>query len=354
MKLADDYAELPISEVHNRIETAIDRLGDAVVILGHHYMPADVIRYAHHRGDSLALSRRASEAKEARYIVFCGVDFMAETAAMLCSPEQRVILPAGSAPCPMARMVTVDQAQCAWDALISVWGDDLVPITYQNSTAAMKAFCGKHGGAVCTSSNAQALMNWGFGKKGHVLFTPDEHLGTNSALALGVRPSQIAVWDPKNPPDDAGVLADARVVVWKGFCSVHTRFTVGHIAAIRERYPGISVVVHPECRSEVVAESDLNGSTAFIVRMVEKASPGASYAIGTEVNLVNRLAEEHPDMTIVPLYPSLCAAMSSTTPRHLLCVLEELVQGEAVNVVRVDPETSRWANLALEEMLRIR
>jgi quinolinate synthase len=352
MELPSDYLSLSDGEIDSRIRKSIELLRDTIVILGHHYMPAEVVRYADHRGDSLDLSRRAAEARDARYIIFCGVDFMAETAAMLCSADQKVILPAGSAPCPMARMVTAGEAQFAWDELTGLWGGDVVPITYQNSTAAVKAFCGRHGGAVCTSSNAQALMYWGFEKKGHILFMPDENLGINSALALGIARSEITVWDPESPPDDVGALADAKVIVWRGYCGVHTRFTVGHVAGVRSRHPGITVVVHPECRPEVVSQADLNGSTAFIVRIVEQAPVGAKFAIGTEVNLVRRLAVEHPGMTIVPLHDSLCAAMSKNTPLNLLYVLEKLAQGEVVNVVTVDPETSRWANLALEEMLR--
>lgn len=352
MRLPSEYSELSDQETHARIDHAIATLGDDIVILGHHYMSMEVIRYAHFRGDSLALSRLAAEAKRASYIVFCGVDFMAETAAMLCSAEQRVILVAGSAPCPMARMITLEEARFAWERLTALSGDDIVPITYQNSTAVVKAFCGQRGGAVCTSSNAQALMQWAFGKKGHILFTPDENLGINAALALGVPRSEIAVWDPDDPPDDVASLARARIVVWKGYCRVHTRFTTEHVKGVRAQYPGITVVVHPECRPEIVSLADLNGSTAFIVRTVEESPPGAKLAIGTEVNLVDRLALEHPEQTIVPLHRSLCGAMSSNTSRHLLYVLERLLAGEPVNVVTVDQETSYWANLALAEMLR--
>ena len=352
MRLPLEYHDLSDEETDVRIREALAILGDDVVILGHHYMPKEVIRYAHHRGDSLALSRQAAETKKASYIVFCGVDFMAETAAMLCSAKQKVILPSGSAPCPMARMITLDEAKFAWERLTTLWGDDVVPITYQNSTAAVKAFCGRHGGAVCTSSNAQALMRWAFRKKGHILFTPDEHLGTNSALALGIPRSEIATWDPDDPPDEDALLSNARVVVWKGYCRVHTNFTVEHVEAIRAEYAGISVIVHPECRPEVVAQSDLSGSTAFIVRTVEEADSGAQFAIGTEVNLVDRLALEHRDKMIVPLHRSLCRTMSLTTPSNLLYVLEKIVEGEPINVVTVDRETSYWANLALEEMLK--
>jgi len=352
MRLPFEYRELSDEEADVRIREALAILGDDVVILGHHYMPMEVIRYAHHRGDSLALSRQAAETKKASYIVFCGVDFMAETAAMLCSSGQKVVLPPDSAPCPMARMITHEEAQLAWERLTTLWGNDVVPITYQNSTAAVKAFCGRHGGAVCTSSNAQALMRWAFGKKGHILFTPDENLGTNSALALGIPRSEIAIWDPDDPPDEDASLSNARVVVWKGYCSVHTDFTVEHVEAIRAEYPGITVIVHPECRPEVVAQANLSGSTAFIVRMVKEAGSDARFAIGTEVNLVDRLALEHRDKTVVPLYRSLCRTMSLTTPRNLLYVLEKIMEGEPVNVTTVDRETSYWANLALEEMLK--
>jgi quinolinate synthase len=338
-------------QVFARIRQAKAQLGQDLIILGHHYQRDEVIQFADYRGDSLELSRRAAEAKEARYIDFCGVDFMAETAAMLCAPSQSVCLPAHSAICPMAQMADVDQAQVAWQHLTSLWGDDLIPVTYQNSYATLKAFCGQKGGAVCTSSNAQALLRWALSQKDHVIFFPDEHLGRNSALAIGIPADRIAVWDPAQPEASSEAARNATVVIWKGYCHVHTFFTVEHVEAVRRKYPGTQVIVHPECPREVVAESDLNGSTSFIVRTVEAAPPGSSFAIGTEIHLVARLAKEHPDMTIVPLARSMCGAMYRINPHNLCYTLDHLVIGDPVNVIRVPPDIAQWARLALEKML---
>jgi quinolinate synthase len=345
------------------IAAAKAALGSKAVILVHHYQRDEVIRFADFRGDSLELSRRAAEQRQARYIVFCGVNFMAETAAMLCAPEQQVILPAGNAPCPMASMADVDQAEEAWERLTSAWGDDVTPITYQNSTAALKAFCGRHGGAVCTSSNAERLFRWALDQRGHILFFPDEWLGTNSALALGIPRERIAVWDPEDeegsaaralgaPPD--GASSDgAQVVVWKGYCHVHTFFTVDHVRQVRAAYPGVRVIVHPECPVEVVEAADAYGSTADIIRYVEQAPAGSIIAVGTEINLVARLDRENPDKRVVPLARSLCGAMYRTTPVGLRDALHSCVAGAPINVVQVDAETRRWANLALERMLNL-
>ncbi|MBC7261592.1 MAG: quinolinate synthase NadA, partial [Chloroflexi bacterium] len=269
-----DYETLSEEAILARIYEAKADLGDDLVILGHHYQRDEVIQFADYRGDSLELSRIAAQARDARYIVFCGVDFMAETAAMLCAPNQIVCLPAHSAVCPMAQMADVEQAEVAWQHLTSLWGGDLVPVTYQNTYATLKAFCGQKGGAVCTSANAQAILRWALKQKGHVLFFPDEHLGRNSALAIGIPASEIAVWDPANPEASREAARRATVVVWKGYCHVHTFFTVEHVEKVRQQYPGIHVIVHPECPAEVVARSDSSGSTSFIVRTVENAAPG--------------------------------------------------------------------------------
>jgi quinolinate synthase len=349
-----DYRVLSEEEVFARIREAKSALGEALVILGHHYQRDEVIQFADYRGDSLELSRRAAEAKDAQYIVFCGVDFMAETAAMLCAPSQIACLPARSAVCPMAQMADVDQAGAAWQRLTSLWGDDVVPITYQNSYATLKAFCGQKGGAVCTSANAQALFRWALKQKGHLLFFPDEHLGRNSALAVGIPADRIAVWDPAEPEASSEAARQATVVIWKGYCHVHTFFTVEHVEEVRRKYPGIQVMVHPECPSEVVARSDLNGSTSFIVRTVEKATPGSAFAIGTEIHLVARLAKEHADKTIVPLARSLCGAMYRISPYNLAYTLDHLAANDPVNVIRIPPDITRWANLALEKMLAVK
>jgi quinolinate synthase len=349
-----DYQTFTEKELFARIREAKASLGDELVILGHHYQRDEVIQFADYRGDSLELSRRAAEASEARYIVFCGVDFMAETAAMLSAPSQIVCLPAHSAVCPMAQMADVGQAEVAWQHLTSQWGDDLVPVTYQNSYATLKAFCGQRGGAVCTSSNAQAIFRWALKGKEHLLFFPDEHLGRNSALAIGIPAEKIVVWDPSDPEASRAAAAQATVVIWKGYCHVHTFFTVEHVENIRRQYPGIQVIVHPECPVEVVEQSDMNGSTSFIVRTVGGAAPGSAFAIGTEIHLVARLAKENPDKTVVPLARSLCGAMYRISPNNLSYTLDHLVAGQPVNVVRVPSDTSRWANLALEKMLTVK
>ena len=278
---------------------------------------------------------------------------MAETAAMLCAPDQQVILPAGDAPCPMAQMADVDQAEEAWERLSALWGEDVTPITYQNSSAALKAFCGRHGGAVCTSSNAERLFRWALDRRGHILFFPDEWLGTNSALALGLPRERIALWDAEDVEGSAARAEGATVVVWKGYCHVHTFFTLEHVRQVRAQYPGVRVIVHPECPVEVVQAADAYSSTAGIIRYVEQAPAGSVIAVGTEINMVARLDREHPDKQIVPLARSLCGAMYRTTPVGLRDALRSCLAGAPIHVVRVDEETRRWANLALERMLNL-
>lgn len=342
-----------LQAVFQDIEKAKTDLGSDVVILVHHYQRDEVVRFADFTGDSLELSREAAAQQHARYIVFCGVNFMAETAAMLCAPEQVVLLPAGDAPCPMARMVDVEQAEEAWDRLSEAWDADLIPITYQNSTAGVKAFCGRHGGAVCTSSNAQRLFRWALSQKGHLIFFPDEWLGTNSALALGIPRQEIVAWDPSDVEGSLARSRMAKVVVWKGYCHVHTFFTVEQVQEVRARYPGVRVIVHPECPVDVVAAADAYGSTSQIIRFVQDAPPGSVIAIGTEINMVARLGQEHPDKTVVPLTRSLCGAMYRTTPVGLRDALLSCVAGRPINVVRVDAETRKWANIALQRMLSL-
>jgi quinolinate synthase len=349
----DDYLHLSEEEVFERVEKAKVELGKNLVILGHHYQRDEVIRFSDYRGDSLELSRAAANAREARYIVFCGVDFMAESAAILCDSTQRVFIPAENARCPMAAMADVAEARKAWEYLTSIWGDDLVPITYQNSSAELKAFCGGHGGAVCTSSNARAVLQWALAQKGHILFFPDEHLGRNTALSLGFAPQEIAVWDPQQPFEVPTGLSESKVVVWKGYCHVHTFFTVEQVELARERYPDAAVIVHPECPAEVVARSDASGPTSSIVRTVEESPDGTAFVIGTEINLVSRLAKEHPDKTIVPLARSLCGAMFRINPYNLLYVLESIVEDRADGSVQVLEEIAEGANLALDRMLTV-
>ncbi|MDI7276799.1 MAG: quinolinate synthase NadA [Anaerolineae bacterium] len=351
MTLPADYTHLSQDEILRRTRAARQALGEDLYILVHHYQRDEVTRFADTTGDSLELSRQAAQAERARYIVFCGVDFMAETAAMLCSSQQTVLIPERSACCPMAAMVNAEQAEVAWRHLARLWGDDLLPITYQNSDAQVKALCGRHGGAVCTSANSQKLFRWALGQRGHILFFPDEHLGRNSALALGMAREQVAVWDPQDPEASVERAREARVVVWKGYCHVHTRFTVDDVRRVRSEHPGIHVVVHPECVAEVVDAADSAGSTSYIVRAAAEAAPGSALAIGTEINLVNRLAQRHRDKTIVPLARSLCGAMYRINEQNLLATLESILAGCPQHVVRVEPETAYWANQALQRML---
>jgi len=353
MTLPNAHSGLSQDEALQRIRQTRDRLGADLFILVHHYQRDEVVRFADLVGDSLELSREAARQERARYIVFCGVDFMAETAAMLCHPEQTVLIPEPGATCPMAAMVSADDAEIAWQRLAAPWSDDLLPVTYQNSDARVKALCGRHGGAVCTSANAQKLFRWALAQRGHLLFFPDEHLGRNSALALGIAPGEIAVWDPADPDASVAQASGARVVVWKGYCHVHTRFTVEDVRRVRCEHPFIRVTVHPECPAEVVQAADGAGSTGYIVRAAAEAAPGSALAIGTEINLVTRLARRHADKTIVPLARSLCGAMYRINEYNLLQTLESIVAGCPEHVVRVDPETARWANQALQRMLSV-
>ena len=350
MKLPPRYASMPDPEVAAAIAQAKARLGESLTILGHHYQRDEVIQFADFRGDSLGLSQRATEAAQARFIVFCGVRFMAETAAMLATPEQLVVQPVAEALCPMARMADAGDVAQAWTALSGVWDGDLVPLTYQNSTADLKAFVGEHGGAVCTSSNAGRLFEWALSRSGHILFTPDEHLGTNTALAMGIPPKEIGIWDPAHPPDPHS-LASCRVVVWKGFCRVHTNFTPQDVRQARDGCPDGLVVVHPECVHEVVALADSSGSTTGIIRFVQQAPAGSTVFIGTEWHLVNRLSQEHRDKTVLPLRRSVCAAMSMTSMKHLLFALDSILEGNPRNIVVVEERIAEAARVALERML---
>ena len=343
------YEDWPEEQITERIRAIKAQLGSDLTILGHHYQRDESIQFADYRGDSLGLSEQAAKTS-AHYIVFCGVYFMAETAAVLAKPEQLVMQPVMEAFCPMARMANGADAQQAWNALTGLWGQTVVPITYQNSTAEVKAFVGRHGGAVCTSSNARQLFEWAFQRGEHILFLPDEHLGTNTALDMGIAPEQVAVWDPLQPAD-AQAYAHARVVVWKGFCNVHTRFTVADVRAARQRYPGCIIVVHPECPRPVVVEADCYGSTTGIIEVVEQAPDGATIVVGTEYHLVERLNREFPNKLVVPLAKSVCGTMAMTRPPHILNVLEHIVTGDPVNIVTVDAEIAQWARLALERML---
>jgi quinolinate synthase len=358
------YAEMDGEELHRRIAAARAILGERLVILGHHYQRDEIIQFADFRGDSFKLAQLAAARPQADYIVFCGVHFMAESADILSAPHQRVILPNPAAGCSMADMANIAEVEECWEMLHDVLGAapgdaGIIPITYMNSAANLKAFCGRNGGVVCTSSNAPAVMRWAFTQGRRVLFFPDEHLGRNTALKYGIPEAQMYVWDPRDPmasttADDA--IAGARVMLWKGYCTTHMRFNVQQIEKARAGYPGIKIVVHPECRHEVVEVADLNGSTEYIIQQIEQAPAGSQWAVGTEINLVHRLAQEHPDQLIFCLDPVVCpcSTMYRTHPAYLAWVLEALVEGEVINQVRVDEETARWARVALERMLALK
>jgi quinolinate synthase len=359
------YREATAEDLARRIAQAKAALGDRLLILGHHYQMDEVMGFADVRGDSFGLSRIAAERSDADIIVFCGVHFMAESADILTRDHQRVILPDLSAGCSMADMADIDQVEAAWEQLARATDvDRIMPITYMNSTAAIKAFVGRHGGAVCTSSNAKAVLRWsldpdadGRTRADKVLFFPDQHLGRNTAAELGYPLEAMSVWDPAL---GLGGLSEREVkestfLLWRGHCSVHQRFDVSQIEAFRAAHPGAVVVVHPECSHEVVLAADASGSTDAIIRFVEATEPGTAIGIGTEVHLVKRLADEHPDRTIVCLDTEVCpcVTMSRIDAAHLCWVLEEAVGGRIRNQITVDPETARWAHVALEAMLAI-
>jgi quinolinate synthase len=343
-----------------RAAAAKAKLGDRVFVLGHHYQRDEVIEFADVTGDSFKLAREAAARPGAEYIVFCGVHFMAESADILTGPEQKVILPDLAAGCSMADMARLAQVEDAWDALTDAGvADQVVPVTYMNSSADIKAFCGRHDGAVCTSSNADVALEWAFAQKGpegKVLFFPDQHLGRNTAvLKLGLSLEDCVVWNPLLPhgglTDDQ--LRDAKMILWKGHCSVHGKFSADVVDELRATIPGVKILVHPECTHEVVVKADLVGSTEFIIKTIEAAEPGSSWAIGTELNLVKRLANAHPDKQIMFLDKTVCycSTMNRIDLPHLVWALESLVEGNVVNEIRVDPETERWAKVALQRML---
>lgn len=357
VKPIDDYLNLSEAELFDRIQAAKKILGDRVVILGHHYQRDDVICHADLTGDSFKLSQMASERHEAEHLVFCGVHFMAESADILSAAHQQVILPDMAAGCSMADMARLDQVEEAWEQLQQLGIADVMPVTYMNSAANIKAFCGRHDGIVCTSSNALPLFKWAFAQREKLFFFPDEHLGRNTGIKFGIPLEQMVVWDPRlelggNTPEQ---LRQAKIILWKGFCSVHGRFQARHVDDRRAEHPGIKVLVHPECRYEVVAKSDLNGSTEFIIKTIAEAPAGSKWAVGTELNLVNRLAKRHLDKLVTLLAPDLCmcATMFRIAPENLCWSLENLVAGHVVNHITVDAETAQWAKLALDRMLAI-
>jgi quinolinate synthase len=334
-----------------------------VFVLGHHYQRDEVIEFADVTGDSFKLAREAAARPDAEYIVFCGVHFMAESADILTSPSQKVVLPDLAAGCSMADMARLTQVENAWDALTEAGvADDVVPVTYMNSSADIKAFCGRHGGTVCTSSNAEVALEWAFAQKpdadggAKVLFLPDQHLGRNTAvLKLGLPLDDCVVWNPLLPNGglSAEELRRARVILWKGHCSVHGRFSPDVVDELRASIPEVQILVHPECRHEVVLKADLVGSTEFIIKTIEAAPAGSSWAIGTELNLVKRLADQHPDKHISFLDRTVCycSTMNRIDLPHFVWAMESLVAGTVVNQIVVDPDTERQALVALQRML---
>jgi quinolinate synthase len=346
-------------ELEERIVLAKERLGDSLLILGHHYQQDEVIRFADLRGDSFKLSKLAAESTTCRYIVFCGVHFMAETADILSRDLVEVYLPDLAAGCSMADMADLDSVEAAWRDLAEVIDvDDLMPVTYVNSSADLKAFCGRHGGIVCTSSNARAVLDWAFARRRRVLFFPDQHLGRNTARRMGIALEEMTVWDPREPSggNTPEQVVSSRVVLWKGHCSVHQMFKANHVEQFRRRFPDCKILVHPECMLQVVDSADLVGSTEFIIKTIEEAPPGSTWGVGTELHLVNRLAQEHPDKCIHFLSPMvcMCATMFRIDMPHLAWCLENLGRGTPVNRIKVPTETALWAKLALERMLEVR
>ncbi len=343
------------TEVATRIETAKMTLGRRLLVLGHHYQVDEIIRFADVTGDSFKLARHAATRHDADYLVMCGVHFMAESVDILAAPHQRVVLPDLAAGCSMADMANLDQVETAFATLGSA--GDLLPLTYMNSTAAIKAFCGRRGGAVCTSSNAARAITWALSQKPRLLFLPDQHLGRNIAYKLGIPLSEMALWDPHAlPEENLERGADrAKIVLWKGHCSVHTKFLGAHVDQVRQRYPGIRVIAHPECPIEVLDRADDYGSTEKIIAAVEAAPPGSRFAVGTEINLVSRLAKQHPDKLVVSLsgINCLCSTMYRIDPPHLLWALENLVHGKIVNEIVVDDRTAAEARTALDRMLAL-
>ena len=358
----DCPGELPPSSDPSLVERARKAkaaLGDQVFILGHHYQRDEVIEFADVTGDSFKLAKEAAARPDAPYIVFCGVHFMAESADILTSDSQHVVLPDLAAGCSMADMASFEQVEDCWEQLVEAGVADVtVPVSYMNSSAAIKGFTGRHGGTICTSSNAKRALDWAFGKGDKVLFLPDQHLGRNTAVReMGLSLEDCVVWNPRKPMGGNTVeqLRNAKMILWKGHCSVHGRFTVDAVNDVRERVPGVQVLVHPECSYEVVSAADQVGSTERIIRLVEESPAGSKWAIGTELNLVRRLANEHPDKTIVFLEKTVCfcSTMNRIDLPHLVWALEELVAGRIPNQITVEPETATYARRALDQMLAL-
>ena len=356
--LPEKYLGLSDEEMLRRIAAARETLANRLVILGHHYQRDEVIRFADYTGDSFRLSRQIAQRPEADFIVFCGVHFMAESADVLCAPHQQVILPDLAAGCSMADMAAPEQLESCWEELTQMGIQGVVPVTYINSAASIKSFVGERGGTVCTSSNAMATLRWGFANGEKILFLPDQHLGRNTAYKMGVPLDEMVVWDPNEIFGglDPEQVQRAKMILWKGHCSVHERFTAKQIETVRRQYPGIRVIVHPEVPWDVVQAADDSGSTEYIIKTVTNSPEGSIWAVGTEVHLVNRLAQQlAPNRTVVSLdqFGCLCSTMFRVSPNHLLWILEELVEGRVHNRIVVPDEQKHWNRVALERMLSI-
>jgi quinolinate synthase len=358
-RIPTEYLRLGAGELDERIHRVRAGLGTKVTILGHHYQREETIKYADFQGDSFKLSENAASRPESDYIVFCGVHFMAETASILCGPHQKVILPNLAAGCSMADMAPMDDVLDAWDELTQVLGEhgEITPVTYMNTIAGLKALCGRHGGIVCTSSNAAAALAWSYRQAERVLFLPDQHLGRNTGLKLGLTLDDMAVWNPFKPlgGNTPERLRRARLILWQGHCSVHTRFNVRQIQSARARYPHVKIIVHPECTMEVVQAADVDGSTELIRKTIDEAPAGTVWGVGTEISLVSRLARQNPGKTVFCLDPVICpcSTMYRIHPAYLLWVLEGLQEGIVVNQITVDEETRHYSRIALERMLQV-
>ena len=356
--LPDRYLGLSDAEMAKRIQAAKRALGKRLLILGHHYQRDEVIEFADHTGDSFKLARRAAEQHDAEYIVFCGVHFMAESADVLSGPGQQVILPDLAAGCSMADMVVPDQLEVCWEELLASGATNVIPVTYINSAASIKAFCGERDGVVCTSSNAEATLRWAWERGEQILFLPDQHLGRNTAYKMGVPLDQMVVWNPDLPFGGLSpeALQAAGMILWNGHCSVHERFNVKQVESLRRIHPEARVIVHPECTWDVVQAADDAGSTEYIIRQVGNSQEGSVWAVGTEIHLVNRLAQIHaPERTVMTLDPigCLCSTMFRVSPNHLLWVLEGLLAGDVHNRIVVPESEKHWTRVALDRMLSI-
>ncbi|MFS0658731.1 quinolinate synthase NadA [Niallia alba] len=354
--IPEKYLAMTTAELEERVASVKQRLGKKLFIPGHHYQKDEVIQFSDATGDSLKLAQVAAENTEAEYIVFCGVHFMAETADILTTKQQKVYLPDMRAGCSMADMADIYQTNRAWTKLQELFGDTIIPLTYVNSTAAIKAFVGENGGATVTSSNAEKMVSWAFTQKERLLFLPDQHLGRNTAYNLGVPLDRMAIWDPiKNELVHECPLEEIKVILWKGHCSVHENFTVQNVEQVRKQYPHMKIIVHPECSREVVAVSDLAGSTNYIIDIIENAESGSAFAIGTEMNLVNRIIKDHPDKQIISLNPYMCACltMNRIDLPHFVWCLESIEQDFESNRIIVEEPIASNAKLALDRMLAL-